>query len=159
MSDKKSVLFVCLGNICRSPIAEAVFTSIVARENLTEKYRIDSAAVGAWHVGKTPDPRAIETMKKHDLPYNSKARQIKPDDFKKFDYIFGMDVDNMEDLVSLKPKDGTAKLLMLGEFDPQGDKIIRDPYYDKNSEGFEKCFVQCTRCCDAFLKKVQAREI
>lgn len=85
--------------------------------------------VGAWHVGKTPDPRAIETMKKHDLPYNNKARQIKPDDFKKFDYIFGMDVDNMEDLVSLKPKDGTAKLLMLGEFDPQGDKIIRDPYY------------------------------
>lgn len=68
-------------------------------------------------------------MKKHDLPYNSKARQIKPDDFKKFDYIFGMDTDNMEDLVSLKPKDGTAKLLMLGEFDPQGDKIIRDPYY------------------------------
>lgn len=68
-------------------------------------------------------------MKKHNLAYNNKARQIKKDDCKKFDYIFGMDEDNIDDLKRVCPKDGTAKILLLGDFDPEGDRIIRDPYY------------------------------
>lgn len=68
-------------------------------------------------------------MKKHNLAYNNKARQIKQDDFKKYDYIFGMDDENIDDLKGLFPKDGTAKILLFGDFDPEGDRIIRDPYY------------------------------
>lgn len=68
-------------------------------------------------------------MKKHNLPYSNKARQIKKDDFKKFDYIFGMDTENISELKDMEPKDGTAKILMLGDFDSEEDRIIRDPYY------------------------------
>lgn len=98
-------------------------------------------------------------MKKHNLEYNNKARQIKDADFKKFDYIFGMDNENMEELKDLKPKDGTSKLLLLGDFDPNGERIIRDPYYDNDSKGFEKAYEQSVRCCEAFLKKVLAGEV
>lgn len=68
-------------------------------------------------------------MKKHNLAYNNKARQITKADFKKFDYIFGMDDENIGDLKSTAPKDATAKILLLGDFDPEGERIIRDPYY------------------------------
>lgn len=80
-------------------------------------------------MGRNPDNRAVSTMKKHNLAYSNKARQIKTPDFKKYDYIFGMDEENIGDLQRLNPKDGTAKILLLGDFDPQGDRIIRDPYY------------------------------
>lgn len=118
-----------LGNICRSPIAEAVFIDEVKKANLESDWEIDSAAIGSWHVGRNPDSRALATMKKHNLAYSNKARQIKTPDFKKFDYIFGMDDENIDDLKGLMPKDGTAKILLLGDFDPEGDRIIRDPYY------------------------------
>lgn len=117
------------GNICRSPIAEAVFIDEVKKAGEQSNWDIDSAAIGAWHVGRDPDHRALATMKKHNLAYSNKARQIKAADFKKYDYIFGMDDDNIEDLKERCPKDATAKILLLGDFDPEGDRIIRDPYY------------------------------
>ena len=73
MSDKKNVLFICLGNICRSPIAEAVFIDLVKKQNVAEKFKIDSAAIGPWHVGKSPDRRALETMKNHNLEYSNRG--------------------------------------------------------------------------------------
>lgn len=90
---------------------------------------LDSAAIGSWHVGRNPDSRASATMKKHSLAYNNKARQINKEDFKKFDYIFGMDDENIDDLKGLCPKDGSAQILLFGDYDPEGDRIIRDPYY------------------------------
>lgn len=143
---------------------------------------IDSAAIGAWHVGRDPDHRALATMKKHNLAYNNKARQIKPADFKKYDYIFGMDDENIEDLKERCPKDGTAKILLLGEFDPAGDRIIRDPYYvswlgfvsfgngnfsiisylfeqDRGTDGFEKAYEQAVRSCKGFLAQVKENKI
>lgn len=98
-------------------------------------------------------------MRKHNLEYSNKARVIKDEDYTKFDYIFGMDDDNMDDLKHHQPKNATAKLLLLGEFDPQGERIIRDPYYDSDAKGFEKAYVQSVRCCEAFLKKVLSNEI
>ena len=136
-----------------------MFIDLVKKGNVSDKFHIDSAAIGGWHVGKSPDRRALETMKKHNLEYSNKARQLKKDDFKKFDYIFGMDHENMSDLEDMKPSDATTKLLLIGDFDPQGEKIIRDPYYDNNSEGFEKAFVQSVRCCENFLKKVLVGEV
>lgn len=123
------------------------------------EFRTFPYSLGPWHVGKSPDHRALDTMKNHDLAYSNKARKITPQDFKKFDYIFGMDDENMSDLKDLNPKDGTAKLLLLGDFDPEGDRIIRDPYYDRDSKGFEKAYVQSVRCCEAFLKKALAGEV
>lgn len=98
-------------------------------------------------------------MKNHNLAYHNKARKIKTEDFKKFDYIFGMDDENMDDLNGMKPTDSNAKLLLLGEFDPEGERIIRDPYYDRGSAGFEKAYQQSIRCCEAFLDKVLTGEI
>lgn len=121
------------GNICRSPIAEAVFIDEVKKAGEESNWEIDSAAIGPWHVGRQPDHRGLATMKKHNLAYDNKARQIKAADFKKYDYIFGMDDENIDDLKGMYPKDGTAKILLLGDYDPQGERIIRDPYYVSES--------------------------
>lgn len=84
-SDNKKILFICLGNICRSPIAEAVFLKAIKTNNVESNWEVDSAAIGAWHVGKSPDSRAVATMKTHDLPYSNKARQVK---FLTFFFVF-----------------------------------------------------------------------
>lgn len=117
------------GNICRSPIAEAVFIDTVKKAGQAAKWEIDSAAIGSWHVGRSPDSRALGVMSKYNLAYSNKARQIKNADFKHYDYIFGMDDENINDLRDLAPNGATAKILLLGDFDPLNDRIIRDPYY------------------------------
>lgn len=106
-----------------------MFIDEVKKAGEQANWEIDSAAIGSWHVGRDPDHRALATMKKHNLAYSNKARQIKTADFKEFNYIFGMDDENIDDLKERCPKDGTAKILLLGDFDPDGDRIIRDPYY------------------------------
>lgn len=111
-----------------------MFIDEVKKAGEESKWEIDSAAIGSWHVGRSPDTRAVATMKKHNLAYNNKARQIKAADFKKYDYIFGMDDENIADLKERCPEDGTAKILMLGDFDPESDRIIRDPYYVRKSQ-------------------------
>lgn len=118
-----------LGNICRSPIAEAVFVDRIGKAGVTEDWEVDSAAIGSWHVGRNPDSRAMSIMSKYNLPYHNKARQIKKEDFRHYDFIFGMDDENISDLKGLAPKDATAKILLLGDYDPENDRIIRDPYY------------------------------
>lgn len=92
---------------------------------------VDSAAIGPWHIGKLPDKRARKVLEDFKVEYSieNKARQINPEDFYKFDYIFGMDEDNISDLERIKPGGSKAAILLLGDFDPQGERIIRDPYY------------------------------
>ncbi|XP_063244893.1 low molecular weight phosphotyrosine protein phosphatase 1-like [Bacillus rossius redtenbacheri] len=155
MATKQSALFICLGNICRSPIAEAVFQNILKERDLQNDWHVDSAALGSWHVGKSPDRRAMNTIKRHGIEYRHKARQIQKDDFNQFDYIFGKDEENMRELKRLAPTGSKAKLILLGSFDPEGDPIIRDPYYDDGDEGFEKCFQQCVRSINAFLDSLK----
>ncbi|KAJ9588474.1 hypothetical protein L9F63_018130 [Diploptera punctata] len=149
---KKSALFICLGNICRSPMAEAVFLHILKQMGKTEDWNVDSAALGSWHVGGGPDRRTMKVLKNNGINYSHRVRQITKDDFKKFDFIFGMDDNNMKELDSLKPSSAKAKLILLGTYDPQGERIIRDPYYDDDDAGFVKCYEQCLRSCTAFLE-------
>ncbi|XP_011872536.1 PREDICTED: low molecular weight phosphotyrosine protein phosphatase-like [Vollenhovia emeryi] len=151
---KKKVLMVCLGNICRSPIAEAVFENEVNKRGLQDQWEVESAAVMGYHTGKKPDTRARSTLQANGITnYSHKARPIKPSDFNEYDWIFGMDHDNIEDLNKQKPENCRAKVELLGSYDPSGNIIIRDPYYDSNSAEFQTVYDQCLASVTAFLNK------
>lgn len=144
---------VCLGNICRSPIAEAVFREEVKRRGLTSEWFVDSAGTCGFHVGSGPERRARSTMEKHGIEYSHSARVLETEDFLKFHFIFGMDNENVHDIHTQAPSDHTAVIQMLGDLDPVEKGVIRDPYYDRGSEGFESCYHRCLRCVKAFLDR------
>ncbi|XP_054474553.1 low molecular weight phosphotyrosine protein phosphatase isoform X2 [Anoplopoma fimbria] len=150
----KSVLFVCLGNICRSPIAEAVFRKMATDAGVVDKWVIDSGATSDWNIGSSPDARGLACLRKHGIETSHRARQVTNDDFMSFEYILGMDESNMSELNrrAKLAKTSSAKIELLGSFDPQKQLIIKDPYYGSD-EDFEKVYQQCVRCCKAFLEK------
>ncbi|GMR49976.1 hypothetical protein PMAYCL1PPCAC_20171, partial [Pristionchus mayeri] len=152
---KRSVLFVCLGNICRSPIAEAVFLEEVKQRGLEDRWSVDSAATFGYHTGKTPEGRAMSTLKKFGVTdYKHRARVLHRDDANDFDFIFGMDDSNIRDIKDeLKGVKGKAVIDLLGSYDPQGKKHVPDPYYESGTERFEEVYHQCVRCVKAFLDK------
>jgi len=154
------VLFICLGNICRSPMAEAIFRAKTNGDgDLCIKWDIDSAAIGPWHVGKAPDRRCLNVLKEHGITTSHKARQIRAKDFTTYDYIFGMDNENRRDLEEETPKGATAAVKLLSEFDVEREGIIRDPYYDPDDKGFRHIYVQISRCLDGFLTHVKKTHI
>ncbi|HEX8215760.1 MAG TPA: low molecular weight protein-tyrosine-phosphatase [Allosphingosinicella sp.] len=124
-----SVLFVCLGNICRSPLAEAALRDEAGRLGLDVK--IDSAGTGDWHVGRGPDHRAIEVARKNGADISHlRARQVTWEDFERFDYIVALDPQNLADLRALQPATGKAKLsLLLDHVEGRGGHAVSDPYY------------------------------
>ncbi|KAM9840609.1 low molecular weight phosphotyrosine protein phosphatase isoform 1-T1 [Aulostomus maculatus] len=150
----KSVLFVCLGNICRSPIAEAVFKKMATDAGVVDKWRIDSAATSTYEIGNPPDHRGQACMTKHHVPMKHVARQVTKEDFMNFEFILCMDNSNLSDLQKKanSVKNHTAKIELLGSYDPENELIIKDPYYGSD-EDFEKVYQQCLRCCNAFLDK------
>ncbi|XP_061415733.1 low molecular weight phosphotyrosine protein phosphatase isoform X2 [Lethenteron reissneri] len=150
-----SALFVCLGNICRSPIAEAVFRKMVTEQGVADQWHIDSAGTYGHEAGSPADYRSQACLRKHKLSTNHIAREITKDDFKTFDYIFCMDESNLRDLQrsAKNVSNCKAKIDLLGKFDPQKQLIIKDPYYG-GDEGFEEVYQQCLRCCKAFLSSV-----
>lgn len=144
---------ICLGNICRSPIAEVVMVDALDKAKV-EDVVVDSAALGSWHVGNRADPRALSTLQHHGLKSTHTVRQITKQDFNDFDYIFGMDEENMSELRRLAPKGSKAELLMLGDFGlKKENRIIEDPYYQRGAEGFETAYQQCVVACTAFVKQ------
>ncbi|KAJ4928957.1 hypothetical protein JOQ06_004579 [Pogonophryne albipinna] len=149
----KSALFVCLGNICRSPIAEAVFRKMATDAGVADKWVIDSAATSDWNTGNSPDDRGLACLRKHGIESSHSARQVTKDDFMTFDYILCMDESNMSELnrKAKAVKNSSAKIELLGSYDPEKQLIINDPYYGSD-EDFEKVYEQCVRCCTAFLK-------
>uniref|UniRef100_A0A0B7B9D2 Low molecular weight phosphotyrosine protein phosphatase n=1 Tax=Arion vulgaris TaxID=1028688 RepID=A0A0B7B9D2_9EUPU len=157
MATKHSVLFVCLGNICRSTMAEGVFEHLVKQRGLQDQWVIDSAGTGSWHVGYPPDERTMAVLKKKGVHgYKHSGRLITKKDFTTFEYIFGMDHENISDISELTPANSTAKVGLLGEYDPQKELIIEDPYftYSRNKNAFNEVYEQCLRCCTAFLDSV-----
>ncbi|XP_077367421.1 low molecular weight phosphotyrosine protein phosphatase isoform X3 [Festucalex cinctus] len=149
----KSVLFVCLGNICRSPIAEAVFRKMATEAGVVDQWLIDSGATSDWNVGCPPDARGLACLKAHAVDSAHRARQVTKDDFMNFEFILCMDESNLRDLnrKANNVKNHRAKIELLGAYDPQKQLIINDPYYG-SAEDFEKVYEQCRRCCKAFLE-------
>jgi protein-tyrosine phosphatase len=125
------VLFVCLGNICRSPTADGIFRDLVAREKLDQKIRVDSAGTGDWHIGKAPDPRTVAAacQRGYDLSV-LRARQVSRCDFEEFDYVLAMDKSNLMNLQRMKPSTYTGHLGLFLEFGSRGDyREVPDPYH------------------------------
>ncbi|WP_169566088.1 low molecular weight protein-tyrosine-phosphatase [Sneathiella limimaris] len=125
-----AVLFVCLGNICRSPSAEAVFTALVQDKGYAEHILVDSAGTGAWHVGNSPDDRAQRVGQELGFDLSSpRARQVSVHDFQRFDYIVAMDRSNFNNLQRLCPPNYGGQLAMMLDFAGQMGEEVPDPYY------------------------------
>ncbi len=156
-SRPSQLLFVCLGNICRSPLAEGVFRHLVLEEHPGRHFEIDSAGTGAYHVGEPPDPRARMVADEHGVRLEGRARQVDPDDLHAFDCIVAMDRENLRNLLSLKEKHGgSASLVLLREFDPEADEAdpeVPDPYYG-GPGGFEEVFWMVQRSCRSLLHEL-----
>ncbi|XP_032877573.1 low molecular weight phosphotyrosine protein phosphatase isoform X1 [Amblyraja radiata] len=150
---QQSVLFVCLGNICRSPIAEAIFRKLATDQGVIDKWMIDSAGVIDINVGKSPDSRALSCLRQHGIETTHKARQVTKNDFVTYDFMLCMDESNLRSLKAMAEKVSNPKssIQLLGSFDPEKKRIIQDPYYGDEAH-FEEVYQQCLRCCTGFLE-------
>ena len=156
------LLFVCLGNICRSPTAEGVMRSLVADAGLQDEIEIDSAGTGGWHVGEPPDERAGATASRHGVELSGAARQVRAADFEDFDLLLAMDASNLGDLQRAAPGDvERAKVRLLREFDAasveRGALDVPDPYYG-GPGGFDEVFDLVTSACGGLLAHVRATD-
>lgn len=147
-----SVLFVCLGNICRSPLAEGVFLHLAKAAGQAERFRVDSAGTGAWHVGERPDQRSVEVASRHGVTLPGRARQVTGDDLRRFDVVVAMDRENLAALERMSAASaGTARLHLLRDFDPEADgDDVPDPYYG-GPGGFDEVYAMVHEACAGLL--------
>lgn len=138
-----SILFVCLGNICRSPLAEAALRHEAQTAGV--RINVDSAGTGSWHVGQPPDPRALAQARRHDIDIGGyRARQVTPEDFVRFDHIIALDRSNLAELRRIAPARARAKLSLLLDHVPGlAGQDVADPYFGE-AEGFEETWSQVT---------------
>ena len=149
----KAILFVCLGNICRSPLAEAAFRKRAADAGLD--VQADSAGTGNWHVGEPPDRRAQRTALRHGADISRyRGRQVEPEDFHRFSHIFALDFDNLAVLHRMKPADATAQIgLLLDLVDGREGQPVADPYYGPD-DGFQTTWDQVDRAASALVARL-----
>lgn len=146
------LLFVCLGNICRSPLAEGIMKHKIAELKLD--WEVDSAGTGGWHAGELPDSRSIQVAKKHgiDLTYQ-RARKLRSIDYEAFDRIYVMDSMNYQDVRKMANEEELDKIeLIMNEVEPNRNINVPDPYFGEG-DGFENVFQMLDRACDAIIKK------
>lgn len=155
----KRILFVCLGNICRSPGAEAVFNHLVEKKGLKEQFQIDSAGLGAWHVGERADYRMRQFGQKRGYNLTSIARAFEPEDFDLFDMIIGMDAQNMRELTSrARDENDRKKIFAMTDFcTNKGYYSVPDPYFGGDA-GFELVLDILEDACEGLLRKIQSEE-
>ncbi len=150
------VLFVCLGNICRSPTAEGLFRDLVRRHGLDDRIAIDSAGTGAWHVGSAPDKRAQAAALRRGIDISGlRARQARREDFERFDYVIAMDRENHRDLRHLCPPGREDRLHLFLDFAPDtGTRDVPDPYYG-GRQGFEHVHDLVERASAGLLDRIR----
>lgn len=150
------VLFVCLGNICRSPTAHGIFEQMASQHPLATRIEVDSAGTGAWHVGNPPDPRAIEAAQRHGCAIEQlRARQVVVEDFDYFDYILAMDSANLRDLQAMRPAHFGGTLCRFLEFADLSEDVP-DPYYGGDA-GFDHVYQLCDAASRGLLQHIQQR--
>jgi protein-tyrosine phosphatase len=145
-----------MGNICRSPTAEGVMRSLVREAGLEGQIEIGSAGTGGWHAGDPPDARATEAAHRRGITLEGAARQVRPDDFERYDLLLAADRENLRDLRAIAPDDGArAKVRLLREFDPHSDGApdldVPDPYYG-GADGFEEVLDLVEAACRGLLE-------
>lgn len=148
-----SVLFVCLGNICRSPLAEAALKEAAARSKLA--IHVDSAGTSDWHIGRPPDPRAQAVAREHGVDIGHyQARQLASDDFRKFTHILALDEQNLADIRQVAPVDATAHVALLMDMVPGHEGAsVADPYFGDDA-GFLVTWAEVTMAADALLPQL-----
>lgn len=151
------VLFVCLGNICRSPTAEGVLRAKLHEAGLIEHVEVASAGTGNWHVGKAPDSRSQRAAKRRGYDLSAqRAQQVSAADFHRYDLILAMDHSNLRNLKALQPASSKAELdLFLRRYDGVKDEVP-DPYYD-GEHGFEEVLDLVERACDLLVVELKGR--
>src|SRR5260221_4211906 len=150
------VCFVCLGNICRSPTAEAVMRDLVERAGLSDRIEVDSAGTGDWHAGHPPDARSAAAALRRGIRLQGCARQFERSDWERFDYVLAMDRSNYEQLsASAPPSAPGAKVRLLRSFDPASPHgaSVPDPYY--SSDGFDEVIDLCIAACSPLLLHIR----
>jgi len=151
------VLFVCMGNICRSPTAEGVFRHMVEQVNAEHQISIDSAGTHAYHVGNQPDQRAQEAALKRNIDLSSqRARRVSADDFSEFDYVIAMDESNKYDLLSLCPSGYEDRVHLFLDFSESDESEVPDPYYGQG-RGFEIVLNLVEDASDGLLKHIRKK--
>lgn len=148
-----AVLFVCTGNICRSPTAEGILRHKLKERGLTDRYVVDSAGLIGYHIGESPDPRSQRTAKKYGIDLSrQRARRVVEEDFYTFDYILAMDQGHLEGLRGMAPKESRATLELMLRFHPGLAFLdVPDPYYGAG-DGFELVFEMLDKALDGFLE-------
>lgn len=151
------ILFVCLGNICRSPLAEGIFRHLVKRAGVDDLFEIDSAGTSGYHDGNPPDARSTATARARGITLEGQSRRLLPEDLRSFDYIIGMDSDNMREIRVLADQVGAhGRLYLLREWDPEGRGTgVPDPYYG-GEQGFEEVHDIVERSCENLLEHLMA---
>ena len=164
------ILFVCLGNICRSPTAEGVMRALVREAGLQQSIELDSAGTGGWHVGSPPDERATATASARRIVLEGSARQVRREDFEDFDLIIAMDGSNLAELRRLAPDEqARSRVRMLREFDPASASAVAssrapealdvpDPYYG-GPRGFEDVLDIVQAACLGLLEELRPRDV
>lgn len=157
MPAKSAVLFVCLGNICRSPLAEAAFRKEAERVGLD--VTINSAGTGRWHVGEAPDRRAQIVARHHGVDISGySARQVTAEDFRRFTHIVSVDHENLTTLEGMRPRNATAKLsLLLDHVEGREGEDVGDPYYG-GPEGFEHTWADVTAAAVAIARQIAEKK-
>ena len=149
------VLFVCMGNICRSPTAEGVFRHMVEQLNVEDEISIDSAGTHAYHVGNQPDARAQHAALKRNIDLSSqRARRVSADDFAQFDYVIAMDESNKDDLLSICPAGYEDRIYLFLDFSECNESEVPDPYYGQG-RGFEIVLNLVEDASDGLLKHIR----
>lgn len=162
MSETRTVrvLFVCMGNICRSPTAQGVFRRLVREVGLEHIVEIDSAGTHAYHLGEPPDLRAQETARRRGIDLGDlRARRVEPEDFTYFDYVLAMDQDNYLSLSAICPPGYERRLNLLMDYAPQiRTREVPDPYYGGES-GFERVFDMLEAASEGLLTEIRRRHL